>query len=231
MARYKLIIFITISYIKEMKDIDNLKYGNPTKEQEEKVKRDVGGLLKKAKESGTIDDILKNNTFPKNSSDTTRDELIYLKRLTDSQDEEGIEFLRIMENNHYTFLQMFANRIGINVGKKDILKWVEEIDPIKLYLKDRFNRPRPHQVSDYIGVELNPVISTDANTSSYPSGHTMDFLIIIRNLIKINPEKKSILGNLYKVIRDVRERSGVHYPSDTKGTELIVKKLIQDNII
>ncbi len=47
-------------------NIDSLKYGNPTKEQEEKVKRDVGGLLKKAKELGIIDDILKQFPFPKN---------------------------------------------------------------------------------------------------------------------------------------------------------------------
>jgi hypothetical protein len=33
--------------------IDKLKYGNPTKDQEDIVKRDVGGLLKKAKESNS----------------------------------------------------------------------------------------------------------------------------------------------------------------------------------
>ena len=68
-------------------NIDSLKYGNPTKEQEEKVKRDVGGLLKKAKEMGVIDDILRQFPFPKNSSDVTENELMYLKKLTDSQEE------------------------------------------------------------------------------------------------------------------------------------------------
>ncbi len=212
-------------------DIDDLKYGNPTKEQEEKVKRDVGGLLKKAKEMGIIDDILKQFPFPKNSSDITENELMYLKKLTDSQDEDEIKFLKLMEEDHYTFFEIVADKLGIDIDKDGILEWIDDIDPIKFYLKDQFNRPRPYQVSDYLGIELNPVITTDANSSAYPSGHTMDFLVIINNLIKLKPEKKSVLTNLYKQIRDVRERSGVHYPSDTRGTELIVQKLIQNKII
>jgi hypothetical protein len=212
-------------------NIDDLKFGNPPKEQEEKVKRDVGGLLKKAKEMGVIDDILRQFPFPKNSSDITENELMYLKKLTDSQDEDDIKFLKLMEEDHYTFFEIVADKLGIDIDKDGILEWIDDIDPIKFYLKDQFNRPRPYQVSDYLGIELNPPITTDANSSSYPSGHTMDFLVIINNLIKLKPEKKSVLNNLYKQIRDVRERSGVHYPSDTRGTELIVQKLIQNKIV
>jgi len=212
-------------------NIDSLKYGNPTKEQEEKVKRDVGGLLKKAKEMGVIDDILRQFPFPKNSSDVTENELMYLKKLTDSQDEDDIKFLNLMEEDIHTFFEIVANKLGIDVDRDDILKWTNDIDPIKFYLKDQFNRPRPYQVSDYLGIELYPPITTDANSASYPSGHTMDFLVIIHNLLKLNPDKKSVLNNLYKQIRDVRERSGLHYPSDTRGTELIVQKLIQNKII
>lgn len=212
-------------------DIDNLKYGNPTKEQEEKVKRDVGGLLKKSKGMGIIDDILKNNPFPKNSSDTTKKELIYLKKLTDSQDQADIRFLQMMEDDHYTFFEKVSNKLGIDIDRDGILKWINDIDPITFYLKDQFNRPRPYQLADYLGIELYPVITTDANSSSYPGGHNIDFLVIIHNLLKLNPEKKSELGNLYKKIRDVRERSGVHYPSDTTASEIIVKKLIQTKII
>jgi hypothetical protein len=80
-------------------------------------------------------------------------------------------------------------------------------------------------------IPLHPVIATDANSAAYPSGHTMDFLIIIHNFKKKKPELGEKLEELYKKVRHVREMSGVHYPSDRKISEILFKKLLDANLI
>lgn len=212
-------------------NIDDLKYGNPTKYQEDVIKQDIAGLLDKSIKLGIIEDMLKNHPFPKNSSDITKKELLYLKRITDSLDETEIKFLQMMEDDHYTFFEKVANKLGIDVNRDTILGWCKRIDPITFYLKDKYNRPRPFQLSDYLGIELRVPITTDAFSGAYPSGHTIDFLVIIHNLLKTNPYAKKALNELYNSIRSVREKSGVHYPSDTKVSEILVKKLIEKKVI
>lgn len=212
-------------------NIDGLKYGNPTKQQSEIIKRDVGGLLKRAIESGVIDDMLKNHPFPKNSSDTTKKELEYLKIITDKADSADIRFYEMIDTDYLEFFEKIGNSLGIDVDIDMIQSWIDEIDPITFYLKDKYNRVRPYQLSDYLGIELRTLVHTDANSAAYPSGHTIDFLVIMYNFIKLKPEIKPVLNTLYKKIRKVRELSGVHYPSDTKVSEILVKKLIEKGII
>ena len=84
---------------------------------------------------------------------------------------------------------------------------------------------------NYLNIDLNPMVTTDANSAAYPSGHTIDFLVIIYNFIKIKPSTKNSLLRLYEKIRNVRQLSGVHYPSDTKCSEILFKKMLEHNII
>ena len=51
-------------------------------------------------------------------------------------------------------------------------------------VKDYFNRPRPNELAGEYGIKLHPVTRTDANSAAYPSGHTMDFLVMIYQLMK-----------------------------------------------
>lgn len=212
-------------------DLDNLTYGNIPYKQIKKIKKDRAGLLKKSVEAGIISDILKNHPYPKNTSDTTKREIEYLNKLTDNATDDDVMFCKIMENHHYEFFEKVAKKIDIDVSLDDIQKWVGDVDPIIFYLKYKFNRPRPYQLANYLNIDLNPIITTDANSSAYPSGHTVDFLVIIYNLIKLKPDAKKELVDLYKKIRNVRQLSGVHYPSDTKCSEILFKKLLQNKII
>jgi hypothetical protein len=47
-------------------NLDSIKYGNSTKEQNDKVIADRAGILKAAIEAGIIKDVLENYTFPTN---------------------------------------------------------------------------------------------------------------------------------------------------------------------
>lgn len=212
-------------------DIDKIRYGNIPYNQVDKIKKDKAGLLKKAIKSGIISDIINNHPYPLNSSPETKNEILYLNKLTDSATESDKIFCKLMESHHYEFFKIVADKLGIDVSLDEIKEWVSEVDPIIFYLKLKFNRPRPYQLADYLKIDLNPMITTDANSGAYPSGHTIDFLVIIYNFIKLKPSTKDSLLRLYKKIRNVRQLSGVHYPSDTKCSEILFKKMLEHNII
>lgn len=212
-------------------NLDDIKYGNPTKSHTDKVKLDRAGLLKSAMDLGIIDDIIKNHSFPANSSEETKNELEYLAKLTKEADEDDIAFCKLMETNHYDMFVIVAKRLGLDVDKKQILKWVGDVDPITFYLKDKFNRPRPYQLAKELGIEMYPVIVTDADSAAYPSGHTMDFLVILYHFGKMKPELAEELADFYDEIKKVRELSGLHYPSDRKASEILFKKLIKNGLI
>ena len=212
-------------------NLDNIKYGNPAKDHVLKVKIDVGGLLKKSLDLGIIKDVIDNHPFPANSSQETKKEIEYLVSVTKNLSKDQKRFCELMENNHYDLFVIVAKKLGISVTKNEILKWVGDIDPITFYLKDKFNRPRPYQLAKEMGLNLYPVIRTDANSAAYPSGHTMDFLVILYHFGKLKPESIKILNNFYQKIKNVRELSGVHYPSDRKVSEYIFKQLAKNKLL
>jgi hypothetical protein len=212
-------------------NLDDIKYGNPAKDHVLKVKIDVGGLLKKSLDLGIIKDVIDNHPFPANSSQETKKEIEYLVSVTKNLSKDQKRFCELMENNHYDLFVIVAKKLGISVTKNEILKWVGDIDPITFYLKDKFNRPRPYQLAKEMGLNLYPVIRTDANSAAYPSGHTMDFLVILYHFGKLKPESIKILNNFYQKIKNVRELSGVHYPSDRKVSEYIFKQLAKNKLL
>jgi hypothetical protein len=212
-------------------NLDSIKYGNSTKEQNNKVIADRAGILKAAIEAGIIKDVLENYTFPANSSDETRNELEYLTELVNDADTEDIKFCYLIENNHYDFFVIVGEKLGLDVSKEEILKWVGDIDPITFYLKDKFNRPRPYQLAKELGLDLHPITATDANSAAYPSGHTLDFLVILYHFGKMKPEAAEEIDEFYHEIKRVRELSGLHYPSDRKISEYLFKQLIKYNLI
>ena len=63
--------------------LDDVRYGNSTKDQIEKIRTDKGGVLKRAIQLGIVKDVLENHPFPANSSDETRNELEYLTEIVD----------------------------------------------------------------------------------------------------------------------------------------------------
>jgi hypothetical protein len=213
-------------------NVDDIKYGNLRKSHFEKIKEDRAGMLSEALQKGVIKDILENHPFPLNSSEETKGELEYLKELTDSATEEDKKFCNMMEDHHYKFFEKVARDLGMEGLTEKIIKgWCTDVDPIIFYLKNKFNRPRPYQLANYVDVDLYPIISTDANSGAYPSGHTMDFLVILFRFSKLRPDLVDKFDEIYQRVENVRQLSGVHYPSDKKVSEILFNKLVKAGIL
>lgn len=211
--------------------LDDIKYGNSTKDQIQKIKKDNGGILKAAIKAGIVKDILENHPFPSNSSEETKKELEYLVKITKEADEDDLKFCELMEKHHLDFFVIVAKKIGLDVSKKQIENWVNDLEPLLFYLKDKFNRPRPYQLAKEYGMDLHPIKAPFAISASYPSGHSLEFLTIIIHLGKMKPEAANQLDVLYNDIKRVRELSGVHYPSDRKVSEYLFKELLKNKLI
>jgi hypothetical protein len=211
--------------------LDDIKYGNTTREQNLKVKEDRSGIIKACEEKSIIKDILENHPFPTNTSDETKNELEYLTKVTKEASEEDLNFCKLIETNHYDFFVIVAKKLGLDVSEEEILKWVEDIDPVLFYLKDKFNRPRPYQLAKELNLPLYPITASDANSAAYPSGHTLDFLVILYHFGKMKPEIAEEVDELYHKIKRVRELSGLHYPSDRKISEYLFKELIKYKLV
>jgi len=107
----------------------------------------------------------------------------------------------------------------------------DELEYLVELTNKEFNRPRPYQLANELKIPLYPIILTDANSAAYPSGHTMDFLVILYNFGKMKPELVGQLLPIYNSVKKVREISGVHYPSDRKISEEIFKLIVEANLI
>ena len=213
-------------------NVDDIKYGNLRKSHFDKIKEDRAGMLSEALKAGIITDIVENYPFPPNSSKKTKGELEYLKELTDSATEEDKKFCNMMEDHHYKFFEKVARDLGMEGLTEKIIKgWCTDVDPIIFYLKNKFNRPRPYQLANYVDVDLYPIISTDANSGAYPSGHTMDFLVILFRFSKLRPDLVDKFDEIYQRVENVRQLSGVHYPSDKKVSEILFSKLVKAGIL
>ena len=213
-------------------NLDDIRFGNLRKSHFEKIKEDRAGMLSEALKAGVIKDIVENHPFPKNSSEETKEELEYLKEITDSATEDDKKFCDMMEDDHYKFFEKIAKSLGMEGITEEVIKdWTKDVDPIIFYLKNKFNRPRPYQLANYVDVDLYPIISTDANSGAYPSGHTMDFLVILFRFSKLRPDLVDKFNQIYERIENVRQLSGVHYPSDKKVSEILFSKLIKAGIL
>jgi hypothetical protein len=213
-------------------NVDDVKYGNLRKSHFDKIKKDRAGMLSEALKAGIISDIVENYPFPPNSSKKTKGELEYLKQITDSATEEDKKFCNLMEDHHYKFFEKVAIDLGMEGLTEEIIEgWCKDVDPIIFYLKNKFNRPRPYQLAYHLGIDLYPIISTDANSAAYPSGHTMDFLVILFRFSKLRPDLVDKFDEIYQKVENVRQLSGVHYPSDKKVSEILFSKLVKAGIL
>ena len=150
------------------------------------------------------------------------------KKVTEKKVEK---FCKLIETNHYDFFVIVGKKLGLDVTKEEILKWVGDMDPVLFYLKDKFNRPRPYQLAKELNLPLYPITASDANSAAYPSGHTLDFLVILYHFGKMKPEIADEVDDFYHQIKRVRELSGLHYPSDRKVSEYLFKQLVKNKLI
>jgi len=110
----------------------------------------------------------------------------------------------------------------------DVIEYIEkQCSPIIRHFKNHFNRPRPYQVADLYNKVLNRFKTGTAKTPSYPSGHSMQPMIVALQYSKKYPEHKDEFIRGAKICGYGRVIAGLHYPSDYDAGIELAHKLIQ----
>lgn len=161
---------------------------------------------------------------PKNSSQTTQDELKYLERITNNRSKQDLNLvysvdedpLNLFDDIIYQHKLIFPTKFFTAVYYTCVIAIVD-------HLKFFYNRPRPYQLAEFYGVNVSRIITKTHKTPAYPSGHTMYSTLISEILSDKYPEFTKEFNKITDLCGKGRELQGVHYPSDNQAAKKIVK--------
>ena len=111
---------------------------------------------------------------------------------------------------------------------EDTCEFLEkQCSPIIRHYKNFYNRPRPYQVAEALGIDFKRFVTDTAKTPSYPSGHTVQPYVVANYYGKLYPEIKSELREAADICAFGRVIAGLHYPSDYRGGIILADQLTQ----
>ena len=149
---------------------------------------------------------------PVDSGYTTRTEMNELKKIPLKK-----EFVKKYDNIEAAFKKT-AEEQGVKDYDKNIAaKLIKESAPVILELKNHHNRPRPYDLDK----KLKAFKMKSMETPSYPSGHSVQGILIGKVLSDKYPRSRKGFMATAKNISYSRRVARAHYKSDSKmGEEL-----------
>jgi len=158
-------------------------------------------------------DKFKLNSFPKNTSMQTLEELNRLKDLP--QDDE---FAKKYDNIESVFKEVCEEH-NLKYPSKLVDELLKSSAGIILDLKFIHNRPRPQQLAKEYGMKIGGLSMESMNTPSFPSGHsTQGFLVgkVLQTKLPITTDAFLEAGRKISYSRNIAR---AHYPSDSRMGE------------
>jgi hypothetical protein len=98
---------------------------------------------------------------------------------------------------------------------------IEKTAPMIMKLKNHYDRPRPKVIAAKYGIKLNDIEMASMKTPSYPSGHSIQGILIGNVLATIYPLSAEQFIKAGKDISYSRNIARAHYKSDSKFGEAI----------
>jgi len=155
---------------------------------------------------------------PSNDSNVTLEEVKYLSSIKPNKDLV-LKYEEVKE-----VFKPYADELGIteyiNKVIHESVKWV-------MTLKYEYNRPRPYQVAEFYGIDLNGTQTDSMKTPSFPSGHAIQGYLIAEILSNRNPRQAKVYQELGEEIAHSRIIGKAHYPSDKAYGKKVAKALFK----
>lgn len=165
---------------------------------------------------------------PLSSSQTTKDELDFLREIS-LQQAENKELILFEADPDVSAMGMMykGNIIPEKYWENDSLVTIitEAIFETSPYFiireKKHFSRPRPSQIAPDLTLAIkNP------GHAAYPSGHATEAHMVAYLLGPLFPEHYDALLDYAYSIAHRREIAGVHYPSDSEAGKILARQII-----
>ena len=203
-----------IRHFNEQKDIDSLKY--------DKVKEKPTPLLK-----GEDWKNINVPEPPRNSSPEAKSELSTIKELGSNRTQKDINSIREHDMVATYAIRDYLEENDLLYNTEDITKIVETGAGISRFYKNKFQRIRPWQLAEELGMEINHMDfpSDSMQTPSYPSGHSLQSRLVAEYYIKKYPEHRKGLIAAAEECGQGRVKAGWHFPSDHDVGVLIATEI------
>ena len=160
--------------------------------------------------------------FPENSSKKTLEEVKYLSNI-----EEDREFVEEHDKISKVFGKLHEE-LGLEFNKDEAKKYNRESAKYIMELKYKYQRPRPHQIADFYGINLNGVDLDSMKTPSYPSGHATQGYLLGMIYSERYPQHRKEFMKLGEDIAESRIIGKAHFPSDKKAGIELAEKLFEN---
>ena len=160
--------------------------------------------------------------FPDNSSKKTLEEVKYLSKI-----EEDREFVKEHDKVSKVFGKLHEE-LGLEFNKDEAKKYNRESAKHIMELKYKYQRPRPHQIADFYGINLNGVDLDSMKTPSYPSGHATQGYLLGMIYSERYPQFRKEFMKLGEDVAESRIIGKAHFPSDKKAGIDLAKKLFEN---
>jgi len=200
--------------LKDLLELNDMTYNDgPTEKHQGRIDRIV--TLFEDLEIPTM-------VYPENSSKETLEELKYLASLETNKD-----FAKKNDNVDGSFKDLHKD-LGLQFDISEAKLHLRESSKFIVEVKYRYNRPRPYQLAEFYGIDLNGVDLDSMKTPSFPSGHATQGYLLGMLYSERYPKHKKEFMELAEDIAHSRVIAKAHYMSDKKAGIDLAKKLFEN---
>tara|TARA_B100000287_G_scaffold169153_1_gene159596 strand:+ start:588 stop:1223 length:636 start_codon:yes stop_codon:yes gene_type:complete len=162
---------------------------------------------------------------PPNDSDVTYQELLQINAIMIANKEHAVAHEQDKPKPSFEFAFVDYIRDQENDDIYDLVNRLgEDLTRIGMHHKLKYQRPRPYQVAEVYGMDLQIPIGKTTQTPSYPSNHSFIGKCIALHLADKYPMHSDKLNEMGDEFGLNRVRMGWHFPSDHHaGQELAYK--------
>ena len=129
------------------------------------------------------------------------------------------DFVKKFDNIEAAFARTAKEQGVKDYDKKIAAKLIKDSAPVILKLKKHFNRPRPKVLAKKMNIKMEDYEIESMKTPSYPSGHSVQGILIAKVLGDKYPKAKSAFAKTGENISYSRQVAHAHYKSDSKMGE------------
>ena len=158
---------------------------------------------------------------PSDNSFTTMQEIKELNKIP-----INVKFVKEKDDIKASFKKFIDNK-KLDVPKNMIDDLIEKSVPIIMKIKKHHDRPRPKVLAKKMNIKFDDKELDSMKTPSYPSGHSVQGILIAEVLSDMYPKHAKAFKKIGKDISYSRNVAHAHYKSDSKFGEQIGKDMYE----
>ena len=193
---------------------------------------DIDNLTHKKIDEKPINDEYKNLPIAKpskNSSDTTVNELREMQEIFKKRTNQIEKSVKDHDNEVGFAIKEYMKENKLDYKESDMDKIADVGSGVVRHFKNKFERPRPYQLAEAMGMKFNfmPLESDSMKSPAYPSGHSLQSRLIAEYYAEKYPEHKEGIIKAAEQCGMGRVAAGWHYPSDHDSGVKLAKELYE----